>query len=206
MEVKDFSFDLKAEADARTIEGLGSVFGNVDSHDDIVMPGAFAKSLQSSLPVMLWQHKQDHVPGVWFSAEENAQGLHLKGTLLDTQLGNETYTLAKAGAIKGLSIGYSVKSATHDRKSGIRHIKEVKLHEVSLVTFPSNERSTITNVKSRPDNERELEEYLREVGYSLGEAKGIIAKGYKAIAGQREVDGTELDKLANLLRKYNIGS
>ena len=203
MEVKDFTFDLKA-LDERVIEGYGSVFGNVDNQDDIVLPGAFSKSIQASLPAMLWQHRHDHVPGVWLSAEETGHGLHLKGMLLDTQLGNDTYTLAKAGAIKGLSIGYVVKDSVRDRKSGVRQIKEMKLHEVSLVTFPANERAVITSVKSKPNSERELEEYLRDVGYSQKEAKKIVAEGYKAIAGQRDVEGHELEGLFNLLNTIKL--
>ena len=49
---------------------------------------------------MLWQHKtREQVIGVWDDATETDQGLYVKGRILDTALGNDAYTLAKAGAI-----------------------------------------------------------------------------------------------------------
>lgn len=205
MEVKDFAFAIKADADARTIEGLGSVFGNVDQGNDIVLPGAFAKSLQSRKPAMLWQHKTDHVIGVWDEMRETGEGLYVKGRILETTLGNDVYTLAKAGALTGMSIGYGVKDSSIDRKTGVRQLRELVLHEVSLVTFPMNERATITRVKSADGTlmtEREFEEYLRDGGLSWREAKAFVAGGYKAIATRRDGEGQELKEVAELLGRF----
>ena len=198
MENKDFTFELKA-SDERTIEGMGSIFNNVDHGNDMVMHGAFAKSLSSRKPAMLWQHKQDHVIGVWDDVRETSQGLFVKGRILETQVGNDAYTLAKAGALTGMSIGYGVKDSSYDKKSGVRQLKELALHEVSLVTFPMNDLATITSVKNKPATERQLEECLRDAGYSQREAKAIVADGYKAIAGRRDAEGHELDHLFQLL-------
>ena len=194
---------MKADADARTIEGLGSVFHNVDQGGDIVLPGAFSKTLKARTPAMLWQHKSDHVIGVWDEMRETPEGLRVKGRILETTLGNDVYTLAKAGALTGLSIGYGVKDSSIDKKTGIRQLKDLDLYEVSLVTFAMNEKATITHVKTKPATERELEEYLRDVGYSHTEAKKIVSEGYKAIAGQRDVEGQELHNLFNLLSKIS---
>lgn len=200
MEYLNLPIEVKADKEARTIEGLGSVFHNIDGGRDVVLPGAFAKSIASGRSVrMLWQHKSDHVVGKWDEIRETGEGLYLKGRILNTTLGNDTYELVKEGAVSGLSIGYGVKDSSLDRKTGVRQLKELTLHEVSIVTFPMNELATITRVKGKPEDERQLEEYLREVGYTQGEAKGIIAKGYKAIAGQREVEGHALDGLFNIL-------
>lgn len=193
--------EIKADAEARTIEGMGSIFHNIDGGNDIVLPGAFAKSIQARKPRMLWQHKTDHVIGVWDELRETGEGLFMKGRILNTAQGNDAYELVKHGAISGLSIGYGVKNASMDRKTGVRQLKELDLHEVSIVTFPMNELATITRVKSRPETERDLEELLREAGYSRGEAKAIVAKGYKAIADQREAERHALDGLFNLLNQ-----
>ncbi len=50
----DFSFDIKAlETEQEGLfEGYASIFGNKDSHSDIVMPGAFSESLQVRTPVI----------------------------------------------------------------------------------------------------------------------------------------------------------
>ncbi len=205
MEVKHYALELKAEAASRTVEGWASTFGNADSDNDIIAPGAFAESLKNRKPKMLWQHKSHQVIGMWDQAEETPQGLYVKGHILDTTLGNDAYTLAKAGAVDSMSIGFAIQKYAMDNTSDTRIIQQVDLWEVSLVTFPANEMAKITRVKSKPADERALEEYLREAGYSRGEAKAIVAKGYKAIAGQREADGQEhFEAITNLFNQFAL--
>ena len=202
MEIKNFAVELKADADARTVEGLGSVFHNTDQGGDIVMPGAFTKSLTKRNPAMLWQHKQDQPVGVWDEVRETPEGLWVKGRILNTALGNDAYELARHGALKGMSIGYATKDSETDRKSGVRKLKELDLFEVSLVTFPMNELATISRVKQKPADERALEEYLREAGYSRTEAKAIVAKGHKGLTDQREA-GDAADRFLDRLNQFN---
>jgi len=202
MEVKHYPLELKADAESRTVEGWASTFGNKDSDDDIIEPGAFADSIKVRVPKMLWQHDSRQVIGIWDEAKETPQGLYVKGHILDTSLGNDAYTLAKAGAIDSMSIGFGIQKYAIDRNADTRIIQQVDLWEVSLVTFPANPMARITGVKSKPADERGLEEYLREAGYSRGEAKAIVAKGYKAIAGQREAEGQELKELCNLFNQF----
>ena len=213
MEIKTFAFtELKADDDARTVEGWASTFGNTDSYDDVVAPGAFADSIKTRKPRMLWQHKSDQVIGVWDELQETPQGLYVKGRVLDTALGQDAYKLAKAGAVDSMSIGYQAKKYTIDDKTGTRTLHSVDLWEVSLVTFPANEQAKITRVKSKPASERELEEFLREAGYSRGEAKALIAKGFKAMSQrdadeptQRDADAPpalDLDALTSLFNQF----
>jgi HK97 family phage prohead protease len=212
MEMKRLSFalEVKADDDARTVEGFASVFNNVDHHSDIVMPGAFAKSLAKRTPVMLWQHNTDQPIGVWDDFMEQEKGLFIKGTILPTQLGNDAYTLAKAKAIRGMSIGYSATKWEFDDKKGVRKLTEVELYEVSLVTFPANERATITRVKSEDGtliDERTFEEFLRDAGFSRKEAKTIISEGYRAIPKQRDAEAEEqtaLRELRDVLTNFRI--
>ena len=56
----------------------------------------------------------------------------------------EAYVLLKSGAIDGLSIGYEVAKAVRDRQTGVRHLLEVSLWEISLVTFAANQAARIT--------------------------------------------------------------
>jgi hypothetical protein len=62
----------------------------------------------------------------------------------------------KAQTIKGLSIGFdTIKDAV---ENGVRHLKELRLWEVSVVTFPVNEAAVVTSVKSIDDARRILRE------------------------------------------------
>lgn len=112
----DIPLKLKSVSDSGEFEGYGSVFGVKDSYDDVVVPGAFSKSLQSwreknALPAMLWQHQMDEPIGVYTEMKEDDVGLYVKGRLLidDDPLSKRAYAHMKAGSLTGLSIGYMLK-------------------------------------------------------------------------------------------------
>jgi uncharacterized protein len=208
-QTKHFSFELKAEGDSRTIEGLGSTFGNVDKQKDTVAAGAFTKSLQSRMPKMLWQHDGSQPIGIWEEAYETPKGLYLKGRILDTQLGNDVYKLAQAGAIDSMSIGYGTKDYSLDRSSGVRTLKQLDLYEVSLVTFPANDQARIFSVKA--DGEIEQVADLIEQAVQLCKSditpEGItrladILAETKALLDEPEGDGkpTDIRTLEKCLR------
>lgn len=209
MELKRLSFaltEVKADDDTRTIEGFASVFNYVDFQKDIVLPGAFAKSIKRGMPVMLWQHDSHQPVGVWDEMEEQEKGLYVKGRTLDTTLGNDVYKMLKARAIKGLSIGYGTKKYEIDQVKGVRKLIELDLYEVSLVTFPANEKAQITRVKSADGtliDERAFEEFLRDAGFSRKEAKTIISEGYRAIPKQRDAEEAELITMRDIANMFN---
>lgn len=184
-ETRAFSLSLKATGDDGTIEGYGSVFGVRDNWDDIIAKGAFAASLAAhkaacTMPAMLWQHSSDAPIGVWTDMVEDDKGLYIKGLLvMDTVRGKEAHALLKAGAINGLSIGFMSKQWAYDRDTGVRTLTEVDLWEVSLVTFPANEKARVTNVKASPDElatPKDAERILREAGFSKSDATAIVSR------------------------------
>lgn len=208
----EFHADIKAiggdEANGE-FEGYGSVFGVVDSYNDIVEKGAFEESLQKhGVPKLLLQHSTWMVGGIYLEAREDERGLYVKGKLnLEVQAAREAYALLKQGAISGLSIGFRTLVEEVNRDTGITHIKKVRLYEVSLVTFPANEAATVSAVKSAPDSVRDFEDFLREAGkYSQQDAKLIASKGFNALLKHREGGDAALAQLAlegamNQLRK-----
>lgn len=171
----------------REFEGYGSIFGNVDLGGDIVVPGAFKRSLKQhsssgSLPAMFWMHDPTRVCGKWVDMSEDRNGLRVKGVLADTPLGNEIRTLLQMDAVKGLSIGYRTLDQDYD-KDGNRLIKEAELWEVSVVSLPMNPLAQVTHAKSRLSERgeyvptpREFERILRDVGCSQSVAKRIVSK------------------------------
>lgn len=155
------TIEASTEQDAPkgTITGYGSVFGVRDNGGDIVMPGAFSKSIASGRKVlMLWQHNPDRPIGVWTEIDQDAHGLRVKGQIsLNTQLGREAYALLEMGALDGLSMGY--RATVAEKTADARLIQEVELWEVSIVSFPMNRAATIAEVKAAPaDDTRNAEE------------------------------------------------
>ena len=186
----NFGLEIKALSD-REFEGHGSVFGNVDLGGDVVVPGAFKRSLADhrkagTLPQMFWMHKPDQVAGAWTDMREDAKGLYVRGELADTVLGNEMRTLLKMKAVRGLSIGYRTIDSDFSR-DGERILKEVDLWEVSLVSLAMNPLAKVEASKSRLSDlgeyvpsEREFERTLRDTGLSRNVARHICAKVFDA--------------------------
>jgi HK97 family phage prohead protease len=183
-EVRSFALQVKAVSDEGVIEGYGSVFGVPDSYDDVVAAGAFAKSLADhkaagTMPAMLWQHGASAPIGVWTEMVEDAKGLRVKGQLaLEVTQGKEAHALLKMGAVNGLSIGFVSKEWAYDRDTEIRTLNAVDLWEVSLVTFPANGKSRVTNVKSADELSvpKDAERILRDAGFSKADATAFVSR------------------------------
>jgi HK97 family phage prohead protease len=173
-----------------TFIGYGAVFGNKDSYGDVILKGAFKSHFITNAPAsvkMLWQHDSREPIGVYEDIKEDENGLLVKGKLLinDVDRAREAYALLKAGAISGLSIGYSVNNeGSYMGKDGNHYLKDLSLWEISIVTFPANDQANVESVKSVNDidNIRDFEKCLRDVGFSQQKAKAIAAEGFKAIS------------------------
>jgi len=197
---------IKAEGEEGEISGYGSVWGKVDSYGEVVVEGAFKKSLnawrKSKRPIpMLWQHRSDAPIGVWSEFEEDAKGLKLAGKLnLDTQRGREAWSDVKMSAVGGLSIGYyEIKADPYDfGATEPRKLIELDLRETSVVTFPALREAQIDAVKARLARGerltiREFEGLLREkLSLSRADAEEIADLGYKAWL-QRDVGPAATD-------------
>jgi len=204
--------EIKAVSEDGSFEGYGSVFNVEDSYKDLVMPGAFARSIgeykqKGSMPALLWQHDHKEPIGVWSEMFEDDYGLKLKGTIaLNTTKGRDVYELLKMGAVKGLSIGYSIAEGgeEYDEKAGVWRLSDVNLWETSIVTFPANAEAQVTTVKEALASPREFERLLRDVvGLSQSQAKRLMARGYGAIKLNDEV-GDSLDVEAIIKRAATI--
>ncbi len=120
--------------------GYASLFNERDQAGDVVLRGAFARTLQRKGPSnlrMLFQHDPAEPVGTWLEMHENAKGLHVMGRLdCNVQRGRELLSLLESGGLDGLSIGFKTVTAGRDRANASRTLIEVDLWEISLVTFP----------------------------------------------------------------------
>jgi len=208
-EHRDFEVKFAAGDKAGLFTGYGAIFGNVDAFGDVIEKGAFKETLRDweakgKLPPMMLQHgggmfggaAEDMLPiGQWTAMEENSKGLKVEGKLfaLQTEKGQYIYEGLKSGVLDGLSIGYITKKATNGTKPGDprRRLEAVDLKELSIVTFPSNDRARVSAVKAARDVKtiREFEDFLRDVGgFSHAAAKAIASGGFKAQLDPRDED------------------
>lgn len=187
---------FKAVGDAGTFEGYGSTFGVIDLGGDIVVKGAYAKTLAERGPKgikLLWAHDSSQPIGVWEELREDDVGLYCRGRIItEIAKGQEVYTLMRAGVVDGLSIGYQVVNSARDAANGARLLQEVDLREISVVTFPMNETSLISSVKGDLPTEREFERFLtQDAGFTRSQARTIITSGFKALQTAKPGAGDE---------------
>ena len=210
-ETIDVAFEYKAHDDEEgkgSFSGYGSFFGNKDLGNDVVVKGAFAKSIGTKgakAVKLLYQHKQDEPIGVFDEIKEDSRGLKVKGRFaMGTQRGREVYELMKMGALDGLSIGYRVdpKDIDYDEKGKRRYLKSVDLMEISAVTFPMNTRARVQAVKGTERTVREWEELLRDAGsLSRNDAKAAASAVSKAL-DQRDAVKEETPEVLEALTRF----
>jgi HK97 family phage prohead protease len=143
--------DSQEEDNYFNIKAYGSTFSNVDLVNDAVDKGAFKKSLKKRMPKLLWGHNMKDVPiGIIDSIKEDNDGLLFEARLPkdDAFVRDRLIPQIKIGSLNSFSIGYSTEVSEVDNKTGIRKLKEVNLYEISLVTFPANEKAVLQSYKN----------------------------------------------------------
>jgi HK97 family phage prohead protease len=127
------------------ISGYASVYNFVDQHNDIIIQGAFT-SLENKNIKFLWQHQQTKPIGIIQTINEDNYGLKIEAVINDkVEAGREAIELIKQGAVDSLSIGFNIISSSYNDQ-GQRIIEKAELIEISLVTFPANDRAQINYI------------------------------------------------------------
>lgn len=202
--------DLKAVAEDGEFEGYLSTFGNVDRGMDMVMPGAFRRTLKErklSSIKLLRDHDTRKVIGKWLSMDEDDRGLKVRGKLFagTVQLATETLALMREGALDAMSIGYRTIKAQWDEEQGVRKLLDLDLWEGSIVTFPMNEMATVDAVKGDLTI-TDVERILREGGAPGAFAKLVAIHGFEGATkrlGSHREGGASGASLAELIRQTN---
>lgn len=151
MDKKAFEFEIKQITDAGEFEGIASVYGVEDLGGDVIEPGAFTKTIQENPVVpILWQHEADQVIGEGSLSEQGSLVI-VKGKFdMEDPVAVKACAKLRKKLIKGLSIGFNAIKVTWQEIEDkyVRHINELRLWEVSVVTFPMLPEAQVTAVKA----------------------------------------------------------
>lgn len=125
--------------------GYGAYYNNIDKVDDIILPGAFAESVQQhregkkSIP-LLEEHKKhlvwvDNIQNLY----EDENGLKIEAIVPEEKKSEFGRITNKAG----LSIGYFVRQSHNVFLGGknVRMIAKADLSEISVVDYPANSKA-----------------------------------------------------------------
>ena len=142
---------LNEGEDHWTISGYGSIFNNVDLGKDVVVPGAFSKSLRErGLPLLLFNHKMEDAPiGTVVDAKEDKRGLWFKAELPkdDSFVAGRIVPQLKKRGLRGTSIGYKCTEKEVRKTDGARLLKQIDLYEISVVNLAMNPLATVEHIK-----------------------------------------------------------
>lgn len=145
----EMNIEKRADEPAR-IRGYAALFNSL-SEDlggfrEQIAPGAFTEAVRSEDVVALWNHNTDYVLGRKSAGTlllfEDKRGLAFEVIPPDTQFARDLMTSIERGDISGMSFGFSVRNRdgqSWERKEqgAIRTLKNVRLLDVSPVTFPA---------------------------------------------------------------------
>ena len=148
-------------AKGKTLSGYAAVFNseaNLGDFQELIRPGAFAKSLATGSNIRaLYHHQGDALLGTTkggtLQLREDAKGLAFSLDLPDTSHGRDLAVLVARGDVSGCSFGFRV-AAGGDRweQRGAQLVREllaVDLMEVTLTADPAYTDTSIA-MRSRP--------------------------------------------------------
>ena len=157
------AFKAVGEDGPGRFQAYASVFNNIDAYGDMVIPGAFADTLENDYPdggagvPLYWRHRMDDPfmnLGATVAAKEDDHGLWIDGLLdLDTPAAAQTYKLLKTGRATQMSFAYDIDEGGFiDRKTedggSYYELRKLTLHEVSVVPVGANAETEILAVKA----------------------------------------------------------
>lgn len=151
LETHSMSLAIKAVSEEGEFEGHAAVFGNVDLGGDIVLPGAFTKSLRTrpaSKVKLLRNHDMSEPIGVVLDLAEDKKGLAFKAKVTtETTRGRETLALMRMGSLDQMSFGYRTVKDRYDSGRKARLLEEVEVFELTVCALGMNPKATISRVK-----------------------------------------------------------
>ena len=149
---------VEVNEESRTVSGYLASFNTVDDERDMIIKGAFAKSLQehgvnSTSPrkiAYLYQHNSTLPLGKFTKLEEDEKGLYFEAEIDRIPLGDQVLTQYQSGTLNQHSIGfrYVWDKLEYDEENDVFVVKEAKLFEGSVVTMGMNENTPFLGMKS----------------------------------------------------------
>ena len=133
-------------------------------YEEEIAKGAASKSLKEDDIRAVWNHNYDIVLGRnsagTLELDEQESGVHVGIDFPNSQEGRDKYTTVERGDVSQMSFGFDIlKESVTDDNSGDKRVirsrvEEIKLWEVSPVTFPAYENTKL-NARDRVTTLRE---------------------------------------------------
>lgn len=190
-----------------------ATFDDVDKHGRKMDENAFRRTIKNN--VKQWYHLFNHntsaIVGKVQEAGTDDTGAYVISKLLPTSLGQDLMTMYKEGVVNQHSFGFEINHSV--QMANYELVKEVRVHEVSTVTFAANENATTISVNSLmdffKDRDSRIGEQVRQVinNDATVDVQMQILKKLDAIANAltdtgRSIDDGTSDDIYDFIEKY----
>lgn len=226
---KSFNLEVKdVDTKQGIVSGYFSAFGNVDSDGDIMMPGAFKRSIQDWGPEGKGRikHLLNHDPskplGKIQVLKEDEYGLYYESKVGTHTLGKDYIKMIESGLIAEHSIGF--KTLREQKADNGNQIHEVMLFEgSSLTAWGANEATpligmkNIATIEQLQDQIKSFEKFIRNSDVT-DETIDLCILKVKQLAEmvermssteavdetplQQKEDSISVDSLINIINKF----
>ena len=160
LEYKTITAEVKdVDLIGRRVSGWWASYGNKDFDDDIIEPGAAAKTIMERGPQVtneiffLNQHNWSQPHGKPAMLQDEPKGIYFESSKMpDTSYSKDALVLYDEGIVIQHSIGFQTlkydTTGSYAEGNFTRRIKEIKLWEGSNVTLGANPNTPFTGFKS----------------------------------------------------------
>lgn len=190
------------------VSAVFSVFNEIDSDGDVVLPKSIRSGYGDKGVVMCWGHDWKHIIGKGVIRNEENQAVFHGEFNMNTTAGKEAYETVKAmGDIQQWSFGFEVNDSergmfTKDgQETEVRFLKDVKVWEVSPVLVGANQNTHTLAVKEKDLKEEDIDdvntefEEVKDIGLRFtDEVDNLLIKMTALLKRAKELTALRLGK------------
>ena len=171
---------LSFDSETGTVKAVFSVFNEVDSDGDVVLPKSIRSGYGDKGVAMVWGHDWKSVIGKGKITQDEDAATFVGEFNMNTEAGKEAYETVKAmGDLQQWSFGFEV----HDSEKGmftkdgidteVRYLKDLKVWEVSPVLVGANQNTSTVSIKNAEDledEEKAIDPDVKEIKKTSGKS------------------------------------
>lgn len=178
-----------------TIKGYAST-NDVDRHGDIVPASVWEKGIKNYLnnPVILAYHDHSAPIGRMTEHTVDEKGLLVKARI--SSAAGDVYNLVKDGVLTAFSIGFRIVDAEYNSALELFVVKELELHEISVVSVPANQ-NTLFSLSKAFNTAEEFKSFKMQFASKSDSANGLEASSdvNSEITEEWKMDPKQLEQM-----------
>lgn len=178
-----------------TIEGYAST-NDADRQGDIVPASVWEKGISNYLknPVILAYHDHSEPVGRMVDHRIDGKGLWVKARI--SAAASEVFNLVKDGVLTAFSIGFRIVDAEYNSAAELFVVKELELHEISVVSVPANQ-NTLFSLSKAFDTAEEFKSFKMQFAPNSESAKGLESstEASSEVKKEMEMDPKQLEQM-----------